>query len=115
MASKGKSPGLTGFFEKKDAAEEAESTAGKTRMKGTGKYYHVTLRLSAERWERALSICTLRRNAALSIGNLDCPRCSKKRDFPTVTHARIRVWKRNKKGAIKPGFEGVGERILPWK
>jgi hypothetical protein len=53
MASKGKSPGLTGFFEKKDAAEEAESTAGKTRMKGTGKYYHVTLRLSAERWERA--------------------------------------------------------------
>ena len=53
MASKGKSPGLTGFFEKKNAEAQEEAAAGGTRMKGTGKYYHVTLRLNAERWERA--------------------------------------------------------------
>jgi hypothetical protein len=34
MASKGTGPGLTGFFESKDAAEEEESTASNTRMKG---------------------------------------------------------------------------------
>ena len=53
MASKGKGPGLTGFFESKDAAEEEESTASNIRMKGTGKYYHVTLRLTQDQWERA--------------------------------------------------------------
>jgi hypothetical protein len=53
MASKGKGPGLTGFFESKDAAEEEESTASNTRLKGTGKYYHITLRLTQDQWERA--------------------------------------------------------------
>jgi hypothetical protein len=53
MASKGKGPGPTGFFESKDTAEEEESTASNTRMKGTGKYYHVTLRLTQDQWERA--------------------------------------------------------------
>jgi hypothetical protein len=53
MASKGKGPGLTGFFEKKDAAEEAESTASSPRVKGTGKYYHITLRLNQDQLERA--------------------------------------------------------------
>jgi hypothetical protein len=53
MASKSKGPGLTGFFEKKDTAEEEESTASTTRTKGTGKYYHVTLRLTQDQWERA--------------------------------------------------------------
>jgi hypothetical protein len=53
MASKGKSPGLTGFFEKKDAAQEEEASATHTRMKGTGKCYHVTLRLNHDQWERA--------------------------------------------------------------
>ena len=45
--------GLTGFFEKKDAAQEEEASATHTRMKGTGKYYHVTLRLNHDQWERA--------------------------------------------------------------
>jgi hypothetical protein len=53
MASKGKGPGLTEFFEKKDTAEEEESTASNARTKGTGKYYHVTLRLNHDQWERA--------------------------------------------------------------
>jgi hypothetical protein len=52
MASKKKKgPGLDQFFESK---EEAEKPAlAETRMKGTGKYYHVTLRLTHEQWERA--------------------------------------------------------------
>jgi hypothetical protein len=33
----------------------------------------------------------------------------------SVAEACERYRKRNKKGAIKPGFEGVRERILPWK
>jgi hypothetical protein len=53
MASKGKGHGLTGFFESKDAAEDEESTASNTRLKGTGKYYHITLRLTQDQWERA--------------------------------------------------------------
>jgi hypothetical protein len=30
------------------------------------------------------------------------------------TDAVITRWKRNKKVAVKPGFEGVRKRILPW-
>jgi hypothetical protein len=30
------------------------------------------------------------------------------------TVRRQYAWKRNKKVAIKPGFEGVRERIVPW-
>ena len=53
MASKKKSPGLTGFFENKDVAEADKPSAAETRTKGTGKYYHVTLRLTHDQWNRA--------------------------------------------------------------
>jgi hypothetical protein len=52
MASKGKSPGLTGFFEQKDAAASAAASLTKKRRKGTGKYRHITLRLKDENWLR---------------------------------------------------------------
>jgi hypothetical protein len=51
MAARKKSPGLAEFFDKKEAAEPP--SAAETRIKGTGKYYHVTLRLTHEQWKRA--------------------------------------------------------------
>jgi len=51
MAPKKKSPGLAGFFGHKEGTEPP--AAAQTRLKGTGKYYHVTVRLDRERWERA--------------------------------------------------------------
>jgi hypothetical protein len=46
---KGKS--LTGFFEDKEDKEEEKPT--QRRIKGTGKFYHVTLRLTFDQWDRA--------------------------------------------------------------
>lgn len=53
MAARKKSPGLTGFFDNKEMAEAEEPSVAGTRTKGTGKYYHVTLRLTQDQWERA--------------------------------------------------------------
>jgi hypothetical protein len=53
MTAKKKSPGLTGFFENKGVVEREGPSAAETRTKGTGKYYHVTLRLTQDQWERA--------------------------------------------------------------
>jgi hypothetical protein len=44
-----KAKGLEDFF--KDEEKEEEPTP--TRLKGKGKFYHVTLRLTHDQWERA--------------------------------------------------------------
>lgn len=53
MAAKSKGPGLTGFFNKEAAETEEGAGQPKAPLKGTGKFYHVTLRLTQDQWERA--------------------------------------------------------------
>ena len=53
MAERKKRPDLTGFFGNKDMTGGGEPSPAAARTKGTGKYYHVTLRLTQDQWERA--------------------------------------------------------------
>ena len=84
MASKQKSPGLTGFFENKSAEDAKQPVATKRRAKGTGKYSHITVRLLPDQWERAHQFATSERKAIAELCILGLSKLLEEKGLPPL-------------------------------